>query len=481
MPSSSSKIRTPKDSKHVDADLEDGSSSSLDVLRFQAKMRLKATWESILEKYGRDFGDETDEIDLSNGSEVVVVDKGFIKKTPVKPIGGSCSDPVLEPVPFGSASVSATAKNVTPRPFHQRQEGVKGDESEDEEDHVGDGDEGESQDPRVDKSNRTPSNALRRAQHHTLKGFPLANAVSSSSVGFYITPPQRQHSQKTLHNLHQYRRVELTRCSSSAPQAHRAQNRIPNETSCSSVARSNQQQPPASSSKKRKRLGDHDICKIDGVDLEVEEEQQEQQWPSPPRKHKKVESEITLNDDDDDDDAFEQILSTKTFNRPTMYWKQVLSSQQLATTSPRPVLSSRRDGDHTANMNGGGEPGGEQLVAGTARVGEEVEVQVEVEVEHEEAIEDEDEDKGEDENGDGDGDEDAENNAETTTFASLQSTEIFRKLIDSRRKPTATTKARSGNGTGGENDMDSISCRRESAGRSRSTLSSFNLNVQYPR
>lgn len=36
--------------------------------RIASKERLKATWDSIIDKYSRDFGDETDVIDLLTGA-----------------------------------------------------------------------------------------------------------------------------------------------------------------------------------------------------------------------------------------------------------------------------------------------------------------------------------------------------------------------------------------------------------------------------
>ncbi|KAI8827118.1 uncharacterized protein EV422DRAFT_512706 [Fimicolochytrium jonesii] len=52
--------------------------------RYQSQQRLKKAWESIFEKYGREFED-ADEIDITTGA--IVVDKGFIRRSKVKEFG----------------------------------------------------------------------------------------------------------------------------------------------------------------------------------------------------------------------------------------------------------------------------------------------------------------------------------------------------------------------------------------------------------
>ncbi|KAG9305372.1 hypothetical protein G9A89_011505 [Geosiphon pyriformis] len=59
---------------------------SLDYLRQQSAKRLKSTWDDIIKRYGRDLSKETDEIDLK--TELVVIDRGVLKKAPALPFGG---------------------------------------------------------------------------------------------------------------------------------------------------------------------------------------------------------------------------------------------------------------------------------------------------------------------------------------------------------------------------------------------------------
>lgn len=62
--------------------------------RTASRQRLKATWENIIEKYGRDWGSETDGmasynlvIDLE--TDKIILDNGALERTPVKPFGES--------------------------------------------------------------------------------------------------------------------------------------------------------------------------------------------------------------------------------------------------------------------------------------------------------------------------------------------------------------------------------------------------------
>ncbi|KAI8831847.1 hypothetical protein BC829DRAFT_449239 [Chytridium lagenaria] len=60
-----------------------GGHHSIDIgyLRLQSRHRLKSAWESLFERYSKDFGDEADEINIVTGQ--VEVDKGFLnKRTP---------------------------------------------------------------------------------------------------------------------------------------------------------------------------------------------------------------------------------------------------------------------------------------------------------------------------------------------------------------------------------------------------------------
>ncbi|RUS33714.1 hypothetical protein BC938DRAFT_484266 [Jimgerdemannia flammicorona] len=58
------------------------------VLRLQSQLRLKSVWEDIIERYGFDWGDATDEIDLATGE--IVVDRGHVRGTKgVKYIGST--------------------------------------------------------------------------------------------------------------------------------------------------------------------------------------------------------------------------------------------------------------------------------------------------------------------------------------------------------------------------------------------------------
>ncbi len=64
--------------------------------RIASKERLKATWDSIIDKYSCDFGDETDIIDLSTGIPLLslkidkfILDNGALDRTPAKPFGSS--------------------------------------------------------------------------------------------------------------------------------------------------------------------------------------------------------------------------------------------------------------------------------------------------------------------------------------------------------------------------------------------------------
>ncbi|KAJ3114963.1 hypothetical protein HDU96_001404 [Phlyctochytrium bullatum] len=54
--------------------------ADIDQLRLQSLNRLKTAWEALFEKYGQDFGDEDDEIDLTTGK--IVVDRGKLRETP---------------------------------------------------------------------------------------------------------------------------------------------------------------------------------------------------------------------------------------------------------------------------------------------------------------------------------------------------------------------------------------------------------------
>ncbi|KAJ3193944.1 hypothetical protein HK101_003792 [Irineochytrium annulatum] len=62
----------------------------VETLRVQSRERLKRSWESIFERYGKDFEDEADEIDIRTGR--LVVDRGFVRGTPTKPFGGVDGD-----------------------------------------------------------------------------------------------------------------------------------------------------------------------------------------------------------------------------------------------------------------------------------------------------------------------------------------------------------------------------------------------------
>jgi hypothetical protein len=61
-------------------------SAELGLLRLQSRNRLKSAWEELFEKYGKDFGDEADEIDLS--TYTIVVDNGFVRSTPTRHFAG---------------------------------------------------------------------------------------------------------------------------------------------------------------------------------------------------------------------------------------------------------------------------------------------------------------------------------------------------------------------------------------------------------
>lgn len=63
----------------------------LSYLRFQSQFKLRNSWEKICHKYGKDFSEVTDEIDLVN--DVVVIDRGFVRNTPPKIFGESFMAP----------------------------------------------------------------------------------------------------------------------------------------------------------------------------------------------------------------------------------------------------------------------------------------------------------------------------------------------------------------------------------------------------
>ncbi|KAJ3055373.1 LisH domain-containing protein armc9 [Rhizophlyctis rosea] len=54
--------------------------------RIASQLRLKTAWDAIFEKYSREFED-SDEIDMVTGE--IVVDKGWLRKTPIKPFAGA--------------------------------------------------------------------------------------------------------------------------------------------------------------------------------------------------------------------------------------------------------------------------------------------------------------------------------------------------------------------------------------------------------
>ncbi|KAJ3032818.1 hypothetical protein HDV00_007041 [Rhizophlyctis rosea] len=54
--------------------------------RLASQLRLKTAWDEIFEKYGRDF-DDCDEIDMVTGE--VVVDRGWLRKTHIKPFASA--------------------------------------------------------------------------------------------------------------------------------------------------------------------------------------------------------------------------------------------------------------------------------------------------------------------------------------------------------------------------------------------------------
>ncbi|KAK9722171.1 hypothetical protein K7432_002889 [Basidiobolus ranarum] len=68
----------------------------LDALRYFNRCRLKSAFDSIFQKYGRDF-EESDVVDISTGE--VIEDKGFLKKTPQRKLG-SLFKPKEEKTPF---------------------------------------------------------------------------------------------------------------------------------------------------------------------------------------------------------------------------------------------------------------------------------------------------------------------------------------------------------------------------------------------
>ncbi|KAJ3213890.1 hypothetical protein HDU67_002344 [Dinochytrium kinnereticum] len=78
-----------------------GGSHSVDIgyLRLQSRHRLKTAWESLFERYGRSFDDETDEIDIETGK--VVVDRGFFRGTPSRRFGMLAEDSVGPPTMMG--------------------------------------------------------------------------------------------------------------------------------------------------------------------------------------------------------------------------------------------------------------------------------------------------------------------------------------------------------------------------------------------
>ena len=53
------------------------SSSKVEYLRLQSKFRLKSAWETIIEKYERDFEGQSDVIDLATGK--IIEDYGTVK------------------------------------------------------------------------------------------------------------------------------------------------------------------------------------------------------------------------------------------------------------------------------------------------------------------------------------------------------------------------------------------------------------------
>jgi hypothetical protein len=65
--------------------------------RIASRERLKATWDSIIDKYSRDFGSETDIIDLESGLylysdyhpplDKFILNNGALDRTPAKPFG----------------------------------------------------------------------------------------------------------------------------------------------------------------------------------------------------------------------------------------------------------------------------------------------------------------------------------------------------------------------------------------------------------
>ncbi|KAI0243759.1 hypothetical protein L0F63_000747 [Massospora cicadina] len=62
--------------------------------------KLKATFEDIIQRYSRDFGEEADEIDIFR--EEIVVDRGFLRNAPYYKFGRGKSllNPVGNPIPL---------------------------------------------------------------------------------------------------------------------------------------------------------------------------------------------------------------------------------------------------------------------------------------------------------------------------------------------------------------------------------------------
>ncbi|KAJ3322185.1 hypothetical protein HDV06_003245 [Boothiomyces sp. JEL0866] len=81
----------------------------LDFLRFKSQFRLKLAWDNIIEKYSKDFEEETDEIDLE--TEKIVIDRGALRKSDPKVFGTVDNNPI-SPAKAKEAWNSPTVRNL---------------------------------------------------------------------------------------------------------------------------------------------------------------------------------------------------------------------------------------------------------------------------------------------------------------------------------------------------------------------------------